>query len=141
MILAVIGEELGAFGVTMLAGLYALIGYAGFRTAKLARDRYSKLLALGLTSLILGQAVLNFFAVMGMAPLTGVPLPFVSYGNSNLIVLLGAMGLLLGVAANAGQKAGAGGGRRELRAIEGGHGERSRADRGGRDGRARRAGA
>src|SRR5215212_3843300 len=136
MILAVIGEELGAFGVTMLAGLYALIGYAGFRTAKLA--------AAGITSLILGQAVLNFFAVMGMAPLTGVPLPFVSYGNSNLIVLLGAMGLLLGVAANAGQ-ASVAGGRRELRAIEGGRGERggsgARADSGGRDGRARRAGA
>jgi cell division protein FtsW len=146
MILAVIGEELGAFGVTMLAGLYALIGYAGFRTAKLARDRYSKLLALGLTSLILGQAVLNFFAVMGMAPLTGVPLPFVSYGNSNLIVLLGAMGLLLGVAARSGQAAATGDGRapRELRAIEGGRGEReraARADRSGRDGRTRRAGS
>jgi cell division protein FtsW len=144
MILAVIGEELGTFGVTMLAGLYALIGYAGFRTAKLAGDRYSKLLALGLTSLILGQAVLNFFAVMGMAPLTGVPLPFVSYGNSNLIVLLGAMGLLLGVAARSGQAAATGDGRRQLRAIEGGRGEReraARADRGGRDGRTRRAGA
>jgi cell division protein FtsW len=145
MILAVIGEELGAFGVTMLAGLYALIGYAGFRTAKLAGDRYSKLLALGLTSLILGQAVLNFFAVMGMAPLTGVPLPFVSYGNSNLIVLLGAMGLLLGVAARSGQAAATGDGRRrQLRAIEGGRGEReraARADRGGRDGRTRRAGS
>src|SRR5207253_4434590 len=116
MILAVIGEELGAFGVTVLAGLYALIGYAGFRTAKLAKDRYSKLLAAGMTSLILGQAVLNFFAVMGMAPLTGVPLPFVSYGNSNLIVLLGAMGLLLGVAATGGQAAAG------LRAIDGGRG-------------------
>src|SRR3954453_305229 len=123
MILAVIGEELGAFGVSMLAALYGLIGYAGFRTAKLAKDRYSKLLAAGMTSLILGQAVLNFFAVMGMAPLTGVPLPFVSYGNSNLIVLLGAMGLLLGVAAKPGAAAAAGDTRR-LRAIEGG-GERT----------------
>src|SRR5215212_11867032 len=141
MILAVIGEELGAFGVSMLAALYGLIGYAGFRTAKLARDPYSKLLAAGLTSLILGQAVLNFFAVMGMAPLTGVPLPFVSYGNSNLIVLLGAMGLLLAVAATAGQASAVG--RRDLRAIEGGResGSRTRADGGGRDGRARRAGA
>src|SRR4051812_19902033 len=136
MILAVIGEELGAFGVSMLAALYGLIGYAGFRTAKLARDRYSKLLAAGVTSLILGQATLNFFAVMGMAPLTGVPLPFVSYGNSNLIVLLGAMGLLLGVAAKAGGAAATGDGRRGLRAIEGGRDERSRsrADGGRRDG-------
>src|SRR3954465_4541483 len=119
MILAVIGEELGVFGVTMLAALYGLIGYAGFRAAKAARDSYAKLLAAGLTSLILAQAVLNFFAVMGLAPLTGVPLPFVSYGNSNLIVLLGAMGLLLGVAAKSGQASAAGRGR-NLRAIDGG---------------------
>ena len=144
MILAVIGEELGAFGVIVLAALYGLIGYAGFRTAKLARDRYGKLLAAGVTSLILGQATLNFFAVMGLAPLTGVPLPFVSYGNSNMIVLLGAMGLLLGLAARSGQAAAAEGGRRELRAIEGGRDdERSGAgsDRGGRHGGARRSGA
>jgi cell division protein FtsW len=138
MILAVIGEELGVFGVTMLAGLYALIGYAGFRTAKLARDRFQKLLAAGITSLILAQAVLNFFAVMGMAPLTGVPLPFISYGNSNMIVLLGAMGLLLGVAARVPASAA-----RDLRAIEGGGGEPrvARSDRGGGHGGPRRAGA
>jgi cell division protein FtsW len=133
MILAVIGEELGVFGVSVLAALYGLLGYAGFRTAKLARDRYHKLLAAGVTSLILGQAVLNFFAVMGMAPLTGVPLPFISYGNSNLIVLLGAMGLLLGVAAK--------GGARGLRAVEGGRDEPARADSGRGHGGPRRAGA
>src|SRR3954454_1379500 len=138
MILAVIGEELGVFGVTMLAALYGLIGYAGFRTAKLARDRFQKLLAAGVTSLILAQAVLNFFAVMGMAPLTGVPLPFISYGNSNMIVLLGAMGLLLGVAARVPASAA-----RDLRAIEGGRGEPqvTRADRSRRHGGPRRAGA
>ena len=79
--------------------------------AHYARDSYAKLLAAGVTSLILAQAVLNFFAVMGLAPLTGVPLPFVSYGNSNLIVLLGAMGLLLGVAAKSGTASAAGSGR------------------------------
>ena len=137
MILAVIGEELGFFGVSLLAALYGLIGYAGFRTAKLARDRYSKLLAAGITSLILGQAVLNFFAVMGMAPLTGVPLPFVSYGNSNMIVLLGAMGLLLGVAAKSGQAAANGG--LGLTAIDGGRDERAGADSGRRNSGARGA--
>jgi cell division protein FtsW len=143
MILAVIGEELGVFGVSMLAALYGLIGYAGFRTAKLAKTSYHKLLAAGVTSLILGQAVLNFFAVMGMAPLTGVPLPLVSYGGSNLVVVLGAMGVLLGVAANAGHGAAALGGRGELRAIEGGAGERSGSSAGGsgRHGGARRAGS
>jgi cell division protein FtsW len=142
MILAVIGEELGAFGVTMLAGLYALIGYAGFRTAKAARERYAKLLAAGVTSLILAQAVLNFFAVMGLAPLTGVPLPFVSYGNSNLIVLLGAMGLVLGIA----KRSAAASETRGLRSIDGGRArdERreqrtARADRSRRHGGPRRA--
>jgi len=79
-------------------GLYGMIAYAGLRTAKLARDLHSKLLAAGITGLILCQATLNFFAVLGMAPLTGVPLPFLSYGSTNLIVLLGSMGLLLNVA-------------------------------------------
>ncbi len=99
MILAIIGEELGLFGILGLIGLYGMIGYAGLRVAKLARDRHSKLLAAGITSLILCQATLNFFAVLGLMPLTGVPLPFISYGSSNLVVLLGAMGLLLNVAA------------------------------------------
>ena len=105
MILAIIGEELGLAGIVGVAGLYGLIGYAGLRTAKAARDRYSKLLAAGLTSLILFQASLNLFAVLGLAPLTGVPLPFISYGSTNLIVLMAAMGLLLNVAATGGVSA------------------------------------
>ena len=92
MILAIIGEELGLIGITAVAALYGMIAYAGLRAAKMAKDRYAKLLSVGITSLILCQATLNFFAVMGMAPLTGVPLPFISYGNSNLIVLLGGDG-------------------------------------------------
>ena len=100
MIAAVIGEELGLAGITLLVGLYGLFGYAGLRTAKRARDRYGKLLAAGITSVILIQALINLFAVMGLAPLTGVPLPFVSYGNSSLLVTLAAVGLLLGIARN-----------------------------------------
>jgi cell division protein FtsW len=138
MILAVIAEELGLLGVLGVLSLYGMIGYAGLRAANLARDLYSKLLAAGITSLILCQATLNFFAVLGMAPLTGVPLPFISYGSTNLIVLMGAMGLLLNVAATGGQAAGAR--RPRLRAIEGGRGAKGR-DRRRRDGRARRAGA
>jgi cell division protein FtsW len=97
-IFAVIAEELGVIGVYALLFLYGLIGYAGLRTAKRARSLYSALIAVGMTSLILSQAVLNVFAVVGLAPLTGVPLPFVSYGSSSLIVMLAAMGLLLNVA-------------------------------------------
>src|SRR5436305_1781396 len=128
MILAIVGEELGVMGVSALAALYGLIAYAGFRTAKLARDRYAKLLAAGITALILSQAVLNFFAVLGMAPLTGVPLPFVSYGSSNLVVLLGGMGLLLNVAATGG--AARRGRRGELEAGPGGGDGETDSDRG-----------
>ncbi|MCW2969807.1 MAG: cell division protein FtsW [Solirubrobacterales bacterium] len=100
-ILAVIAEELGVVGVCALLFLYGLIGYAGLRAAKAARSLYSALIAVGVTALILSQAILNIFAVLGIAPLTGVPLPFVSYGSSSLIVMLAAMGLLLNVAAGA----------------------------------------
>jgi cell division protein FtsW len=139
MILAIIGEELGLFGILGLIGLYGMIGYAGLRVAKLARDLYSKLLAAGITSLILCQATLNFFAVLGLMPLTGVPLPFISYGASNLVVLMGAMGLLLNVAATGGRAARRGE-RPELRAIDGGGRDDDRGRR-GRDGGTRRAGA
>jgi cell division protein FtsW len=123
MIAAVIGEELGLVGIAGLVGLFALFGFAGYRTAQRAKDYYGKVLAAGLTSLILVQAVLNLFAVMGMAPLTGVPLPFVSYGNSSLLVSLAAVGLILNVAranehgvaaSNPGRSAG------RLRVLEGG---------------------
>jgi cell division protein FtsW len=138
MILAIIGEELGLFGIFGLIGLYGMIGYAGLRVAKQARDLYSKLLAAGITSLILCQATLNFFAVLGLMPLTGVPLPFISYGASNLVVLMGAMGLLLNVAATGGRAQRAE--RPELRAIDGGGRDDDRRGR-GRDGGTRRAGA
>jgi cell division protein FtsW len=97
-ILAVIAEELGALGVCALLFLYGLIAYAGLRAAKGARSMQSALIAVGATSLIVSQALLNVFAVLGLAPLTGVPLPFVSYGSSSLIVMLSCMGLLLNVA-------------------------------------------
>jgi cell division protein FtsW len=100
-ILAVIGEELGVLGICGVVFLYGMIAYAGLRTARRARSLYSALIAVGVTSLIVSQALLNVFAVLGMAPLTGVPLPFVSYGSSSLIVMLCAMGLLLNVASGA----------------------------------------
>jgi cell division protein FtsW len=99
MILAIIGEEVGLVGVVGVGMLYGLIAYAGMRVARFASDRYSQLVAIGLTSLVVCQAGLNFLAVVGMAPLTGVPLPLISYGSSNLIVLLAAMGILLNAAA------------------------------------------
>jgi len=133
MISAVIGEELGMFGIFGVVGLFGLFGYAGLRVAQRARDRYSKLLVAGLTSLVVLQATINLFAVMGLAPLTGVPLPFVSYGNSSLMTSLFAIGLILNVARGGTAKAAraATGGRAgKLRVVEGGRTpsrERSRA--------------
>lgn len=123
MIMAVVGEEVGLIGVVAVVGLFGMLGYAGFKIAHEARDRYSKILAAGLTSLILSQAIINLFAVMGLAPLTGVPLPFVSYGNNSVVVCLMAIGLLLnisrgGVAAGSvGRKRG---GAAKLRVVDGG---------------------
>ncbi len=134
-ILAVIGEELGLAGILGLLSLYGIIGYAGLRTARNAKGAYAKLLAAGLTSLILCQALLNVYAVLGLAPLTGVPLPFISSGSTSLIVLLGAMGLLLNVA---------GGGSAHLRAVPARKPPRERPapdrDRGRRDGGTRSPG-
>jgi cell division protein FtsW len=151
MIAAVIGEEMGLVGISVLVGLFVLFGYAGFRTAQRARDRYGKLLAAGLTSLVLAQAAVNLFAVMGLAPLTGVPLPFVSYGNSNLLVMLASVGLILNVARSRGASAAARPRRSgaKLRVVEGGRSTRTRrssrsraksGDSGRRNRRARSAG-
>jgi cell division protein FtsW len=103
-ILAVIGEELGLLGILSLIALYGMIAYAGLRTARRAATRYTKLLASGLTSLILCQAIVNIFVVLGLAPLTGVPLPFISYAPTNLLVMLSAVGLLMGIARPAAQE-------------------------------------
>jgi cell division protein FtsW len=131
MIAAVIGEEVGLVGIVALVGLYGMLGYAGLRIAQRARDRYGKLLAAGLTSLILVQAVINLFAVLGLAPLTGVPLPFVSYGNSSMLMMLAAVGLLLNIARGGtrGMSARPATGGARLRLVDGGGARARRARR------------
>ncbi|MDX6398252.1 MAG: cell division protein FtsW [Gaiellaceae bacterium] len=98
MILAVIGEELGLIGITAVIAAFAAFAFAGFTVALRCRDPFGKLLAAGITSLVCGQAAVNLAAVLGVAPLTGIPLPFVSYGGSSLVVLLAAVGILLNIA-------------------------------------------
>jgi cell division protein FtsW len=139
MIAAVIGEELGFVGIGALVGLYGLFGYAGLQIARKARDRYGKLLATGLTALICVQATINLCAVLGLAPLTGVPLPFVSYGNSSLLVMLAAVGLLLNVArgGSARSKARPSSAGARLRVVDGSANGRHS---GGRNGGTRRTG-
>ena len=100
MILAIIGEELGLIGVTLLVVAFVVFAWAGFRVALACRDPFGKRLAAGITTLVCAQAVINIAAVLGVAPLTGIPLPFVSYGGSSLIVLLAAVGILLNIAVN-----------------------------------------
>jgi cell division protein FtsW len=104
MIFAIIGEELGLVGATALIAAYAAFAYFGFRIALGCKDPFGKRLAAGLTVLVCGQAAINLAAVMGLAPLTGIPLPFVSYGGSSLVVALVSVGILLNIAGNAGAR-------------------------------------
>ncbi len=98
MIFAVIGEELGLIGISLVMLAYCALAYAGLRLAITCRDPFGKRLAAGITALITGQAAINLAAVLGLAPLTGIPLPFVSYGGSSLVIALLSVGILLNIA-------------------------------------------
>jgi cell division protein FtsW len=100
MIMAVIGEELGLIGVTAVIAAFAVFAYAGLRVALTCKDPFGKRLAVALVALVCGQAVINLAAVLGLAPLTGIPLPFISYGGSSLVVALLSVGILLNIAGN-----------------------------------------
>jgi cell division protein FtsW len=102
MIFAVIGEELGLLGVTAVIAAFAVFAYAGLRVALRSRDPFGKMLAVGLVTLVCAQAAVNLAAVLGLAPLTGIPLPFVSYGGSNLVITLTSVGILLNIAVDRG---------------------------------------
>jgi cell division protein FtsW len=100
MIFAIVGEELGLFGSLAVIAAFALFGYVGFNVALRCRDPFGKVLATGITALVCGQAALNMSAVLGLLPLTGIPLPFVSYGGSSLVIALTSVGVLLNIAVN-----------------------------------------
>jgi cell division protein FtsW len=104
MIFAIIGEELGLVGAALVIAAYAAFAYAGLRIALACKDPFGKRLAAGLTVLVCGQAAINLAAVMGLAPLTGIPLPLVSYGGSSLVVALVSVGILLNIADDAGER-------------------------------------
>jgi cell division protein FtsW len=122
MIFAIIGEELGLVGAALVIAAYAAFAWAGLRIALRCKDPFGKSLAVGITTLVCGQAALNLAAVVGIAPLTGIPLPLVSYGGTSLVVLLASVGILLNIARSDGV---------ETRAAV--------RDRGRRDGRSRDA--
>jgi cell division protein FtsW len=98
MIFAVIGEELGLIGTAGITLAFAAFCWAGLRIALACPDRFGAMLAVGVTVLIGAQAGTNLAAVLGLAPVTGVTLPFVSYGGSSLVVALAGAGILLNIA-------------------------------------------
>jgi cell division protein FtsW len=100
-IYAVICEELGFLGAVIVIALFAVYGWRGLRAAFGAPDGFGRLLALGITAMVLFQALINFAVVLGMVPTKGIPLPFVSYGGSSLLVMLLATGVLLNISQQA----------------------------------------
>jgi cell division protein FtsW len=145
MIGAVIGEELGLIGILGVTFAFALFTYCGFRIAMRSKDAFGTYLVAGATTLVAGQAVVNFGAVLGFLPLTGVPLPLISSGGSSLVVMLSLVGVMLNVAdsgAAAGASAKPRSQSRDGTATEPRPKPKpARADRSGRHGGARRAGA
>lgn len=131
MILATVGEELGVIGVWLVLAAIGLIAMLAFRIALDCADLHRRLVATGIATLIAVQGLDNIAAVLGAFPITGVPLPFVSYGGSSLIVLLASIGVLVNIARSGDQHA----------ARQHSSGSGTRGDRGRGDGRTRDAGA
>ena len=100
-IFAIIGEELGFVGAIAVILAFIFLIWRGFRIAKRAPDAFGTLIALGITVWIAVQTVINLSAMVALMPLTGVPLPFISYGGSSLIIILAAVGILLNVSRKA----------------------------------------
>jgi len=100
-IYAVICEELGFIGAVVVISLFALYAWRGLRATFNAPDGFGRMLALGVTVMVLFQSLINFAVVLGMMPTKGIPLPFVSYGGSSLLVMLLATGVLLNVSQQA----------------------------------------
>jgi cell division protein FtsW len=129
MITGIIGEELGLIGLVVLLALYVALAWLCFRIALNCKELFGKLLATGVTAIIVGQACINVGAGLGLLPLTGVPLPLVSLGGTSLVVVLAGLGILLNIATN----------RRSYIVVSPQRGDR--AARGGGDRRASAAGA
>jgi cell division protein FtsW len=97
-IYAIIGEETGLLGSLLIVGLFVALAVVGVRVACRAPDRFGGVLAAGITAWLVGEAAINIGAVVGLVPVTGVPLPFVSFGGSSLIIAMGALGMCSNVA-------------------------------------------
>lgn len=100
-IFAILGEELGLLGTLTVVGLFLVLAWRGYRVAMRAPDTFSALLAVGLTSMIVVQAAINIGVVTATLPVTGITLPFISYGGSSLVLSLAGVGLLLNISRHA----------------------------------------
>lgn len=96
-IFAIIGEELGLIGAAVLVLLFILLAFRGLKIAKNAPDEFGKLVAVGVTAWVIIQAFINIAAITAIIPLTGVPLPFISYGGTSLVFLMAGAGLLANI--------------------------------------------
>ena len=97
-IFAIIGEELGFVGTMMVLGLFISFILLGIKIILSCKDRFSALMATGIVAWIGGQAIVNLMAVIGLIPVSGITLPFVSFGGSSLLVSMAAAGVLANIA-------------------------------------------
>jgi cell division protein FtsW len=100
-VFAILAEEVGLVGALTVIGLYVMFAWRGIRTAQIARDSYGSLLALGITFWLSYQALINIAVITALIPFTGMPLPFLSYGGSSLLISLLGVGILLSISRDA----------------------------------------
>jgi len=127
-IFAVLGEELGLMGTMLVIALFAALAYRGFKIALEAPDSFGAVLAAGVTFSLLFQALINIAVVTATLPFTGIPLPFISYGGSSMLVSMASVGVLMGVSRGKSKKES----RRRARYNIGGRNRRTRVSRTGR---------
>ncbi|MCK5085822.1 FtsW/RodA/SpoVE family cell cycle protein, partial [Candidatus Parcubacteria bacterium] len=96
-IFAIAGEEMGFVGLVVLMSLFLIFALRGFKIASRAPDNFGRFIAVGITSWIIFQALTNMAAITSLIPLTGIPMPFISYGGSALIISLTGVGILLNI--------------------------------------------
>jgi cell division protein FtsW len=119
-IFSVVGEETGLVGTLVVLALFLALAWLGLRAAQRSPDRFGGLLAVAATAWITSQAVINIGAVCGVLPVTGIPLPFISFGGSSLVITMAAVGILVNVASSERRRPGAPPSRPRLQAVEGG---------------------
>ncbi|MCX6756248.1 MAG: FtsW/RodA/SpoVE family cell cycle protein [Candidatus Nomurabacteria bacterium] len=94
------GEEMGFIGCVVLILLFVAFAFRGYRIAYLASDSFSKIFTIGIITLFTAQSFMNIASIIGVFPVTGVPLVFISHGGTNLLLALGVMGIILNISMN-----------------------------------------